>query len=428
MKLWIVLLLSCVCTVSYSQRFVQQKSGQFYLDQKQYKYIGTNYWYGSFLALNKDAVKGILRLRKELDFLKAKGVTNLRVLGGAEGSGRILGNYRVGPPLQPVKAVFDTSVLYGLDILLDEMGKRDMKAVVYFSNNWEWSGGFLQYLNWNGIISDSVLQNKMEWDTMRDIISKFYSCEPCKSDYLKQVNVLLRRTNSINGKKYIDDPTIMSWQIANEPRPMRPSANVDFTNWIKGVAAYIKSIDSNHMVSTGSEGNIATDDTLFNTIHADKNIDYLTIHIWPKNWGWINAVDDTSLQKARSLTKYYIGAHSLAAFELKKPLVIEEFGFPRDSMQFAAGTSTFYRDRYYDLVFSMATKDSWLNISGINFWAFNGQARPVKDQILWKPDDDYMGDPPMEQQSLYGVYDCDTSTWKVIDKYVRQLRLKANRR
>ena len=34
--------------------------------------------------------------------------------------------------------------------LLAEMGKRQMHAVLYFNNSWEWSGGYGQYLEWAG--------------------------------------------------------------------------------------------------------------------------------------------------------------------------------------------------------------------------------------------------------------------------------------
>jgi mannan endo-1,4-beta-mannosidase len=30
---------------------------------------------------------------------------------------------------------------------------------------------------------------------------------------------------------------------------------------------------------------------LFERIHADPNIDYLVMHIWPKNWGWLDVSD-----------------------------------------------------------------------------------------------------------------------------------------
>jgi mannan endo-1,4-beta-mannosidase len=79
----------------------------------------------------------------------------------------------------------------------------------------------------------------------------------------------------------------MAWELANEPRPMRPVANADYKKWIADVAAVIKAKDKNHLVTIGHEGFMGTEDIkLFEEIHADKNIDYLTIHIWAKNWGW----------------------------------------------------------------------------------------------------------------------------------------------
>src|SRR5690606_7381044 len=161
-----------------------------------------NYWYGGYLGLEKDEKRGVERLRKELDFLKSSGVTNLRVLAGVEGSGMINGVVRVAPSLQPERGEFNEDILKGLDLLLDEMGKRDMKAVVYFSNNWEWSGGFQQYLIWNGQVPDSLKTRKLNWDEQRDMVSWFYSCRPCKEDYLRQVNLILSRKNSFSGKKY----------------------------------------------------------------------------------------------------------------------------------------------------------------------------------------------------------------------------------
>jgi len=408
--------------------FVVRKNGLLLLNNTPYRYIGTNYWYGSYLALQPDAARGIDRLRNELDFLKARGITNLRVIGGAEGTGKILGNYRVGPPLQPAKGVFDTAVLYGLDVLLDEMAKRNMKAVIFFSNNWEWSGGFLQYLNWNGLLSDSALHAKMEWEEMCDQVSKFYSCEPCTSGYLQQVDVIMDRINTVNGKKYVDDATIMSWELANEPRPMRPSAEIAYGNWIRSVAAHIKQKDPYHLVCIGHEGYIATQPLVYDAIHADDNIDYLTIHIWPKNWGWTtNTTLKDDVRKVDSLTKDYIRKHLALSATLKKPLVIEEFGYPRDEMKFTPATNTSLRDHYYRTVLSFLAPQH-KQLAGINFWAFNGTARPKQGQLFWKPGDDYMGDPPMEEQSLYGIYNSDTTTWKVIATYIKQYLNLTNHR
>ena len=397
--------------------FISAKDQTLQLNHRLYYFVGTNYWYGSLLGLENDKKRGVERLRKELDFLKANRVTNLRLMAGAEGSGMINGVERVGPPLQAEQGKFDEHALDGLDLLLAEMAKRDMKAVIFFSNNWEWSGGWQQYLMWNGRASADLLTRKPSWDELRDIVSKFYSCDPCKDAYLEQVRYVIGRTNRISGRKYTDDPTIMAWELANEPRPMRPSANEAYTRFIRDAAAAIKARDKNHLVTIGHEGSIGTESMeLFERIHSDPNIDYLTIHIWPKNWGW---TDDAV---AKSVA--YIEQHVVVARRLKKALVIEEFGLPRDglpqrrgdaekspvSFSFEPGSPTSLRDEYYRKILSYVGKD----VAGANFWAFGGTARPIKGQVFWKRDDQWMGDPPMEEQGLNSVFDVDRSTWNVI--------------
>lgn len=399
---------------SQPQKFVTVRGNQLIVDGKPYYFVGTNYWYGSLISLEKDKKRGIERLRKELDFLKANGVTNLRLMAGAEGSGLLNGVQRVGPPLQPEQEKFDESALNGLDILLDEMSKRNMRAVIFFSNNWEWSGGFQQYLIWNKVISDEWLTKKPEWEELRDLVAKFYSCEPCKRDYEKQVEFVLGRTNKLTGKKYTDDPTVMAWQIANEPRPMRSAANDAYKKWIADTAAFIKSKAPKQLVSIGHEGWIGTEDIkLFEEVHNDRNIDYVTIHIWPKNWAWFESGKMAEqFQIAIDKTMAYIDANGVVAIKLGKPMVIEEFGMPRDKQSFAISATTEFRDRYFEKVLGQVRTKP--HIAGANFWAFGGTARPIRNQLFWKSGDEYMGDPPMEEQGLYSVFDRDRSTWKVV--------------
>lgn len=401
--------------------FVKVKNHQFFIGDKPYYFIGTNYWYGSLLGLEKDKKRGAERLRKELDFLKANGVTNLRILAGAEGSGLINGVTRVGPPLQPVQGKFNTEVLDGLDLVLYEMGKRDLKAIVFFSNNWEWSGGFQQYLIWNKLVPKEQETRKLTWDEHRDIVSKFYSCAPCKRAYNEQLSLVMNRTNKYSKKKYVNDPTIMAWELANEPRPMRPAANEDYKKWIRDVAALIKSKDKNHLVVIGHEGSIGTESMkMFEEIHDDKNIDYLTIHIWAKNWGWFQG-DKVAEGYGNVIEKAtnYVNEHIAVAKKLNKPLVIEEFGLPRNAQSFDIASSTSLRDDYYGRMFAFVADSKQSNgyVAGANFWAFGGTSRPTKGQIFWKKGDDYMGDPPMEEQGLNTVFDSDKTTWAVINKY-----------
>jgi hypothetical protein len=53
--------------------------------------------------------------------------------------------YCIHPALQTAQEIYNEDVFEGLDFLLSEMGKRDMKAVMVLGNFWTWSGGFPQY-------------------------------------------------------------------------------------------------------------------------------------------------------------------------------------------------------------------------------------------------------------------------------------------
>jgi mannan endo-1,4-beta-mannosidase len=406
-----------------SSRYVTCSHQQFIVNNKPWYFIGANYWYGGLLA---NDLKGRERVKKELDFLKKRGVTNLRVMAAVEGEGQIHGVTRAEPAYQPAKNVYRQDLLAGLDFLLAEMNRRGMKAVIFLSNNWEWSGGFLQYLNWNGLISDTTLRRKLNWDEMRDYVSRFYSCEPCKEDYFKQVHSIVVRKNTITGKTYSNDPAIMAWELANEPRPMRPAANAAYAKWVSDAAAYIKSLDKNHLVTTGCEGEMGTENmTLFESIHADKNIDYATIHIWPKNWSWFkDTAIGQAMPKVISNTTSYITKHIAVTTKLDKPLVVEEFGLPRDFHAFQEKTPTTFRDQYYTSVFNALMKgvETKQGIAGANFWAFSGKGRPSLNHAMWwKRGDDLLGDPPMEEQGLNSVFDNDISTWNIIDSFIRRI-------
>jgi mannan endo-1,4-beta-mannosidase len=402
--------------------FVTRSGGALLLDGKPYNFIGTNYWQGALLANAAYGKAGRARVVRELDFLAARGVRNLRILAGAEGSGPIDGSYRVGPSLQPRKGVFSEAALQGLDFVLSEMGRRNMKAVIYLSNNWDWSGGWLQYLNWNGMLPDPVLGRKLSWDEMRDRVSRFYDCTACVADYDGQVRKLVGRTNSITGRRYAADPAIMAWELANEPRPMRPAAYDGYRRWVSTTAALIKRLDPDHLVTTGTEGMASTDDNigLYAAIHADKNIDYLTIHVWPKNWGFFSdTAIGASMSRIVANSKAYIDKHLAVARRLGKPMVIEEFGLPRDLQRFDPGTPATLRGQYYALLFRTVRESiaAGTGLAGCNFWAFGGEGRPVKGQAMWKKGDTWLGDPPMEEQGLNAVFESDAALWRVVTEY-----------
>ncbi|MEI9958912.1 MAG: hypothetical protein WDM90_21950 [Ferruginibacter sp.] len=62
-------------------------------------------------------------------------------------------------------------------------------------------------------------------------------------DYWSFVNMVLSHTNKLTGKKYNNEPGIMAWEIANEPRPMRPYAIEGYKNFLLKTSADDKKLD-----------------------------------------------------------------------------------------------------------------------------------------------------------------------------------------
>ena len=396
--------------------------GQFVRDGKPYYFVGTNFWYGAILGSEGEGGNRE-RLHKELDFLKSIGINNLRVLVGADGENGI--KTRVEPSLQVAPGVYNDTILAGLDYFMNELRERDMTAVLYLNNSWEWSGGYSVYLQWSGH-GDAVVPAVDGWPAYMEYVKQFPQSDSAKALFANHVNYIVLRTNRYNQIKYVDDPTIMSWQIGNEPRAFSDENKEPFARWMADVAAQIKSLDPNHMVSSGSEGSwgCEMDMNLFEKIHADPNINYLNIHIWPYNWSWVKADSlKELLPRAKENTKKYIDDHMVIARKYSKPIVLEEFGFPRDGFSFSKEAPTTARDEYYRYVFDLIRQDreSGGLFAGCNFWAWGGFAGQNPDHVFWEKGDDYTGDPAQEQQGLNSVFATD-STIEIIKAENRKLQ------
>lgn len=396
--------------------------GQFVRDGKPYYFVGTNFWYGAILGSEGEGGNRE-RLHKELDFLKSIGINNLRVLVGADGENGI--KTRVEPSLQVAPGVYNDTILAGLDYFMNELRERDMTAVLYLNNSWEWSGGYSVYLQWSGH-GDAVVPAVDGWPAYMEYVKQFPQSDSAKALFANHVNYIVSRTNRYNQIKYVDDPTIMSWQIGNEPRAFSDENKEPFARWMADVAAQIKSLDPNHMVSSGSEGSwgCEMDMSLFEKIHADPNINYLNIHIWPYNWSWVKADSlKELLPRAKENTKKYIDDHMVIARKYSKPIVLEEFGFPRDGFSFSKEAPTTARDEYYRYVFDLIRQDreSGGLFAGCNFWAWGGFAGQNPGHVFWEKGDDYTGDPAQEQQGLNSVFATD-STIEIIKAENRKLQ------
>lgn len=427
------ILLSILITVfsinvfASAENFVKVDGVQFKKSGKPYYIAGTNMWYAAYLGA-PSKVGDRARLAKELDTLKKMGVNNLRVLAVSEKSEI---NSAVKPATTNGFGQYDENLLIGLDYLLIELAKRDMTVVLYLNNFWQWSGGMTQYMSW---IDGQPVQDPnvtKDWNGFMAKSASFYQSEKAQTEFRRTIDKILNRVNTINGKAYKDDATIMSWQLANEPRPGNDKATAQekkiYVDWIKKTTDYIRSLDAKHLISTGSEGlwGSVRDKQLFIDAHSLPNVNYLTYHMWIRNWSWFDQYKpeetwDSAWQKGQD----YLHSHIDWANEMKMPIVLEEFGLDRDMGSYDIKAKTQYRDKFYQHVFNLLLPRMQKGeaIAGYNFWAWNGTARTDRPNYWWQEGDDLMGDPPQEQQGMYGVFDSDKSTVKIIKKFNKAIQ------
>lgn len=202
-------------------------------------------------------------------------------------------------PLQPEPGEHNEEGLRRLDRLVAACAEHDVRLILPLTNYWDWQGGIPQYVAW----SDNA-----------ETKSDFYTDEQCQQWYRNHIETILNRENSITSVTYKNDPTIMLWELANEPEGREA-----FRQWVADTADYIKSIDDNHLVSTGM--GMATRATEFAAAHDAESIDAYSLHVWadPQHTG-IGPDGGVEVMQA----------HKEAADDLDIPLYVGEFGWSVD--------------------------------------------------------------------------------------------------
>ena len=120
-------LAACATLFPQSERdeFIKVSGIHFLHYGKPYYFGGANLWYGCYLG-SPGPTGDRPRLLRELDSLKANGLTNLRVLAASEKS---YIKHSVKPAIQRAPGVVDDSLLEGLDYLLAAMAERRISSV-----------------------------------------------------------------------------------------------------------------------------------------------------------------------------------------------------------------------------------------------------------------------------------------------------------
>jgi hypothetical protein len=263
--------------------FVTASGGRLYRGEHVRRFMGANLWYAVHLGC-----RGCdrARLRRELDALRAAGVSSVRITALSEGPDDA--PWRVVPTLQPSPGRFAAHHAEGLDYTLQQLELRGMDATVTLHNMWPWSGGFAQYVSWSSgePIPYPPPAKGGDWATFQAFAARFYEDEAAMAMADAAVAYVVGRVSSLTGAPLATSRAILGWELCNEPRGDRRHAA--YLLWLRRAARLVKRLDPNHLLLIGSEGATPFKDAGVDVLqdHALHEIDAVTIHVWPQNWGW----------------------------------------------------------------------------------------------------------------------------------------------
>ncbi|GFP98404.1 mannan endo-1 4-beta-mannosidase 7 [Phtheirospermum japonicum] len=248
--------------------------------------------------------------------------------------------------LQYSPGSYSEQMFQGLDFVIYEARKYGIKLILSLVNYYEASGGKKQYVNWARNQGQNIISD-----------DDFYTNSVVKGYYKNHIKAVLTRQNIMTRIAYKDDPTIMAWELMNEPKCPTDTSGSTIQAWIAEMASYLKSIDNKHLLEAGLEGFYGQSDaykqqynpnfqvgTDFIKNNQIQDIDFATVHSYPDQW-LTSQSDDDQL----SFLKQWHNSHIQDAQTiLQKPLLIAEFGKSTND----TGYNTNKRDALFNTVYS----------------------------------------------------------------------------
>ncbi|XP_042494318.1 mannan endo-1,4-beta-mannosidase 1-like [Macadamia integrifolia] len=339
-SLMILLAFVCEATVP-SGGFIGTQNTQFVLNGSPFFFNGFNsYWMMSVAADPNERYKVSNVFRDAT----AAGLTVCRTWAFSDGG------YR---PLQISPGNYDEKVFQALDFVISEAQKYGIRLILSLVNNYNDYGGRPQYVQWGKSAGQKISDD-----------DDFYTNPMVKEYYKNHVKRVLTRLNTITGIVYKDDPTVMAWELMNEPR-----CKVDYSGkllnvWIQEMATHVKSLDNKHLLEVGMEGfygdstpekkqinpNGYEFGTDFITNNLIKEIDFATIHAYPDIWlpGQSNNEQLTFLQ--RWMDNHWADSRGV----LKKPVVFAEFGKSKKHPGFSISIRDSFLNNTYNSIYNFA--------------------------------------------------------------------------
>jgi mannan endo-1,4-beta-mannosidase len=305
-----------VATNSANDQFVRQRGGRFFVGQKPFRFVGANV---ALMYRDEDRASMPETLRQAAQ----AGIKVVRVWAFGEG----------GPnDVRPMKDLEDwprhhsfrlapgqwnEDAFVHLDKVIAEAAKNKIYVQLCLTNWWRDTGGVTQYLRWAGI--NDAADDSFNFGINNEKAILFYSNPETRRLYREHLEKLATRRNTITGVLYRDDPTIFGWELMNEAQAIT-GRWAERRAWFAEMSAYLKSLDPNHMIAPGAWGYRSSSERReWLADHAIPTIDYCDVHSYPRD-------DHDSFVDSPTALKEFIENRAAAAFSIKKPLVLGEFG------------------------------------------------------------------------------------------------------
>ncbi|PIN11618.1 Mannan endo-1,4-beta-mannosidase [Handroanthus impetiginosus] len=254
--------------------------------------------------------------------------------------------------LQMSPGTYNEQMFQGLDFVISEARNYGIRLILSFVNNYNDFGGRPQYAKW---ARNAGAQIKSDDD--------FYTHPLIKSYYKNHVRRVVTRFNTISRIAYRDDPTIMAWELINEPRCQVDYSGRTINDWVQEMASFVKSLDNKHLLEVGLEGfygdtmperkqvnpgyQVGTD---FISNNLVNEIDFATIHAYPDAW----FSSENENEQMGFMEKWMWNHWQDAKTILKKPLVIAEFGMSSKDSGFSLNERELYMGNVYRDIYKYA--------------------------------------------------------------------------
>ncbi|WP_061016449.1 CIA30 family protein [Microbacterium sp. CCH5-D1] len=273
---------------SLNSTFVQRDGSRLVLDGDTFRFSGPNiYWLGLDENVGGVDYPTAFRIADTLDAAARMGSTVVRThmmtSTGQDGANPLAIMPTIGEINEEAFATIDFAIAYA--------GTLGIRLILPLTDEWEYyHGGHRDFTAPFGLAP-----------------ADFYTDDRAIGAYQDYVDTILQRTNALTGIRYVDDPTIMAWELGNELEGMTAP-------WIDQQVAFIKERAPQQLVAAGRRFDIDPD-TL-----AAPGLDIVDVHYYPPTASRVSA--DAATVAAAG--KVYVGgeyASTAASTALLDPLV-----------------------------------------------------------------------------------------------------------